>query len=462
LYAADPKRGTPPLPNIRFAAVKPAATLRQGPWLLDLGSGAPLGSPLGTRFAGTLVASARRAEKGTRCPSVMAHTPTSTVLALEPDNRRTDFLRAVICDQLRANLVVADTKDAAVAAISARIPDVVLVSPNFPPREEVELKDYLRSLQRSTAFEILKMPASSQSAPRARTRTGLLGALRRRAAGNSEESAEKDEGTALACRITGALDRVRNARADAAAWVSGSQPAADWRATPGPVPGVLSAPASSKPQVTGDALRSDARVGESPTKRATPRAVASVRPEVRDDNQDEWGFFDPSRCGYAALAATLDTLPEEVQENAELSPADMLLQFGTAEDSAASRKSSPQPVSASTHEETAGAARHRRKRDQPAPLALWAHLFGSDCGRPSPRVLLRYTEAIAGVAALLVGLNIPAQIAGVEYGSGCRIHRVRGLAGTEVTAPAISGAACSRPDSPPISHPDASEPTPTV
>jgi hypothetical protein len=357
----------------------------------------------------------------------MAHSPTSTVLALEPDSRRTDFLRAVVCEQLRASLVVADTKDAAFAAISARIPDVVLVSPNFPPREEVELKDYLRSLQRSVALEIVRMPAPSHGAPRAPARTGFLGVLRKRAAGASAESAEKDECAALAGRITTALDRVRSARANTAACAPMPQPAAERRATPGLAPGTATAPDASRPQPMDDGQRSDARVGGSPTKRAAARTTARVQPEAPEEEQDEWGFFDPSRCGYAALAATLDTLPEEVQQSAELSPADMLLQFGTGGDSAARETPSTASPSASKREETPGAARRKRERDRPAPLALWAHLLGWETERPAPRALLRYTEAIAGVAALLVGLNIPPQIAAVEYGSGCRIHLVRDL-----------------------------------
>jgi hypothetical protein len=383
----------------------------------------------------------------------MAQAPTSTVLALEPDNRRTDFLRAVVCEQLRASLVVADTKDAAVAAISAHIPDVVLVSPNFPPREEIELKDYLRGLQRSVALEILKMPAPSHCAPKPSGRTGLLRALRKRVAVTSAESAERDEGAALAERITTALDRVRSARANTATWAPMPQPAAEWRATQGLAPGTATAPDASRPRAMDDGPRSDARVGGSPTKRAAAGTTAKARPEAPDECQDEWGFFDPSRCGYAALAATLGTVPEEVQQTAELSPADMLLQFGAGGESAATGKPSATD-SASKREETPDATRRKRKRDRPAPLALWAHLLSWESERPAPRTLLRYTEAMAGVAALLVGLNIPPQIAAVEYGSGCRIHRVRDLAGTELNRPAVLGARCSQPGSPSLAHPD--------
>jgi len=367
----------------------------------------------------------------------------STVLALEPDDRRTDFLRAVVCEQVRARLVVADTLETALAAISALMPDVVLVGPNSPPGEEIEIRDYLRSLQRSIPLEIVRMPAPSQCAPRARTRPGLLGALRRRAAGTREESAEKDDLAALAGRITGALDRVKNARASASTSCSTLQPAPGWHATPGPDPHP----------------RSNEGVGNLATIPTTPGTADDALPDVADGDQDEWGLFDPSRCGYPALAATLDTSPEEVQQIAELSPADMLLQCDVGVDPAARPQPPALPSSAPTWQEAPTAARRERRRDQPAPLSLWVHLFGWEGERPAPGILLSYTEAIARVAALLVGLNIPARIADVAYGSGCRVRRVRGLTGAGFTTPTTFEVASSWPDSPSICQPGVLEPT---
>jgi hypothetical protein len=385
----------------------------------------------------------------------------STVLALEPDVRRTDFLRAVVCERLRARLVVADTLETALAAISALFPDVVLVGPDFPPREEIEIRDYLRSLQRSTPLEIVRMPAPSQCAPRARTRPGLLGALRRRAASISEQSSEQDDFTTLAGRITGALDRVRSARANAPALVSTAQPVPEWCATRGPDPVLRTAADSSKPAVTPGASRSDAELGESLTNPTAAGTAAGAPPDGADDNQNEWGLFDPSRCGYAALAATIDTSPEELPQSAGLSPADMLLQFETAADPAARPQPPAMPASVPTCQEAPTAARRERKRGQPAPLALWAHLFGWEGERSGRGSFLRYTDAMAGVAALLVGLNIPAQIAAVAYGSGCRVHRVRGLACTESTATTFE-VASSQPDSSSIFHPGISAPNPAA
>jgi hypothetical protein len=397
----------------------------------------------------------------------MSATPMSTVLALESDDRRTGFLRAVVCDQLRASLVVADSAESAIAAISALIPDVVLVGPDFPPSEEIEVKDYLLSLQRSTVPEILRVPALSHNAPR---RTGLLGALRRRAADISQDSAEKGDLQALAARITSALDRGRSARADGSTNVSAPQPPRGPRVTRKPDPTVRTVAGSSAPALTFQAPCSGTEVGKPPASPATPRGPAGAPREVADDDQNEWGFFDPSRCGYAALAATLDMLPEEVQENAGPGPADLLLQSRTVTEPVARSEppaavaSTPvcaePPPPARTGREVSTAARSDRKRHQPAPLALWAHFFRWEDGRSASHALLRYTEAMAGVAALLSGLNAPAQIAEVQYGSGCRVHRVRGLAWAASPGPATFEVASSEPDSPPVSRSALSESSP--
>jgi hypothetical protein len=50
------------------------------------------------------------------------------VLAIEPDHRQATVLKRVIREQVRAELVLVDSRDAAVAAIAERIPDVILVT----------------------------------------------------------------------------------------------------------------------------------------------------------------------------------------------------------------------------------------------------------------------------------------------------------------------------------------------
>jgi hypothetical protein len=46
------------------------------------------------------------------------------------------------------------------------------------------------------------------------------------------------------------------------------------------------------------------------------RLVKKPRSHVRKMNpvQDEWGFFDPQQCGFAALLAKLDEITEASDE----------------------------------------------------------------------------------------------------------------------------------------------------
>ena len=50
------------------------------------------------------------------------------VLAIEPDLRQAGILKRIVKEQVRAELVLVDTRDAALAALTARVPDVILVT----------------------------------------------------------------------------------------------------------------------------------------------------------------------------------------------------------------------------------------------------------------------------------------------------------------------------------------------
>jgi hypothetical protein len=42
-----------------------------------------------------------------------------------------------------------------------------------------------------------------------------------------------------------------------------------------------------------------------------PRPVAATAPRKAKPLQDEWGFFDPERCGFSTLLAKLEEITEE-------------------------------------------------------------------------------------------------------------------------------------------------------
>ena len=68
------------------------------------------------------------------------------VLAVEPDHRQATILKRIVRELVRADLVLVDSRDAAVAALTARVPDVILLTALLSPRDEEELVAYLRTL----------------------------------------------------------------------------------------------------------------------------------------------------------------------------------------------------------------------------------------------------------------------------------------------------------------------------
>lgn len=101
------------------------------------------------------------------------------ILAIEGDTKQAALLKCVVRNHVGATLVVVHSKDEAVAAIDAEVPDLILLSALLSPREEEEVVAHLRTLDRADHLQTLTIPriAGSQEdeAPR-----GLLAAFRRK------------------------------------------------------------------------------------------------------------------------------------------------------------------------------------------------------------------------------------------------------------------------------------------
>ena len=103
----------------------------------------------------------------------------SLVLALEPDPKQAAILRQVVRDRVGADLVLADSKDGAIAAIAERVPDLILVTALLSPRDEADLTDHLRNLDGTEHLQTLTIPllaSGAVEAPKPKKR-GLLSAL---------------------------------------------------------------------------------------------------------------------------------------------------------------------------------------------------------------------------------------------------------------------------------------------
>ena len=101
------------------------------------------------------------------------------VLAVEPDHRQASILKRIIRDKVRADLVLVDSRDAAVAALTARIPDVILLTALLSPRDEEELVTYLRTLAGAQHIQTHTIPqlASTAADMEQKSGGGLFGKL---------------------------------------------------------------------------------------------------------------------------------------------------------------------------------------------------------------------------------------------------------------------------------------------
>ncbi len=102
------------------------------------------------------------------------------VLAIEPDPRQALTLERVVKDYVRAELVVVDSRDAALAVITDRVPDLILVSALLGPRDEEDLTHRLKSLDHAAHLQTLTIPLFATEEPEEPTRGGIFGAFRRK------------------------------------------------------------------------------------------------------------------------------------------------------------------------------------------------------------------------------------------------------------------------------------------
>src|SRR6188508_2723144 len=107
------------------------------------------------------------------------------VLAIEPDRRQAAHLTAIVCHQVGAELLLADTTEGALDAIGDRVPDLVLVPALLSPQDDAALAAALRVIAAAAHVRTLTIPVLAAHAAEARP-SGLLSRWRR---GRSESQA---------------------------------------------------------------------------------------------------------------------------------------------------------------------------------------------------------------------------------------------------------------------------------
>lgn len=108
--------------------------------------------------------------------------PQPLVLAIEPDLRQAAIVKRIVRDNGLADVVVVDSRDAAIEALRTAMPDVLLLSALLSPRDEDELVAHLRTLDNAGHLQTHTIPqlASPSGAGEERASRGLLSAFRRK------------------------------------------------------------------------------------------------------------------------------------------------------------------------------------------------------------------------------------------------------------------------------------------
>ena len=100
------------------------------------------------------------------------------ILAIEPDRRQAHELTAMVRGHLRAKLVLADTAEKALAALGARVPDLILTSALLSTKDETMLAEWLRTLDVAAAHvQTLTVPVLETPAKVSPGRTGIFALL---------------------------------------------------------------------------------------------------------------------------------------------------------------------------------------------------------------------------------------------------------------------------------------------
>jgi len=134
------------------------------------------------------------------------------ILAIEPDHRQATQLKAAVRRRLRADLVLADTAEAALAALGDRVPDLVLTSAFLSPRDENALAERLRALDTAAAHvQTLTIPVLDAPREPANVARGMLSVLMRDRV-NTQAAPDGCDPAVFADQCAAYLERAANER----------------------------------------------------------------------------------------------------------------------------------------------------------------------------------------------------------------------------------------------------------
>src|SRR5438046_10737875 len=106
------------------------------------------------------------------------------ILAIEPDRRQAAHVSAIVRHRVGAELILADTTEAALDAIGSRVPDLVLVPALLSPQDDAALNAALRVIAAAAHVRALTIPVFGNGTSHS-PGVGLLARFRR---GRAESS----------------------------------------------------------------------------------------------------------------------------------------------------------------------------------------------------------------------------------------------------------------------------------
>jgi hypothetical protein len=211
---------------------------------------------------------------------------TTLILAIEPDKRQAAHLTSMARHTLKAEIILADSADRALASLGDRVPDLILTPALLPPRDETAIAERLRQLNsRAAHVQTLTVPVLATPRRNSPAR-GVLSALRR------DKSADGPvDGCDPAVFAEQVADYLERATAERAAHLAAIEhqahaPAVEARSAvvpeQEPIHAVIDADpyvASVQPETSADAVAVEEWTAPEPEAPAVVEAPAAAAPE---------------------------------------------------------------------------------------------------------------------------------------------------------------------------------------
>jgi len=351
------------------------------------------------------------------------------VLAIEPDLRQAAIVKRIVREKVLADVVVVDSRDAALEAMRTMVPDVLLLSALLSPRDEDELIAHLRTLENAEHLQTHTIPQlASTIGPGDAKPKGLLSAFRRRkepegAPNGCDPDLFAEEIRTYLQRASEKKREVRDgggatAQSRMAAAASAPVPRVETESEAAPIPdSSWSSPFEWRPS-TGTSAPASARVA-APIAGPEPSSMA-FEPLAAEPPAPQPVTAEPFRFEASAPepVAVESSVADPFAWDRPAPQAEAPMAF--AAEPLVAEPPPPAPVSVSR------AAAVRYPLTVRTPRGWW---FEEGKGRsmsitpvPAPRA---HADSDSEMRELLASLEVPVDVAVISYAQGCRIRRVR-------------------------------------